>query len=119
MPFRAIMKDLVDGTPGATGAIFIDWEGEAVDQYAVDGEVYQLKVMGAYKGVILGLINEAQKNTDSGQVRTVSIKMENYNVLIAPVKEGYAVTLVLESGAIMSRAAYRAGRAVEALKNQM
>ena len=47
MPFKKIMGNLVENTPGATGAIFLDWEGESVDQYAGENDTYQLKVLGA------------------------------------------------------------------------
>ena len=32
MPFKRILQTLVEATPGATGAVLADWEGEAVDQ---------------------------------------------------------------------------------------
>lgn len=119
MPFKAIMRNLVETIPGARGAIFVDWEGEAVDQYSLDEDVYQLKVMGAYKGVILNLINEAQKTVDSTQINTVTVKMNKYSIILAPVKEGYYVALVVQSGTIMSRAAYMIKKSVKDLAANM
>lgn len=119
MPFKAIMRNLVETIPGARGAIFVDWEGEAVDQYSLDGDIYELKVMGAYKGVILNLINEAQKTVDSTDINSVIVKMDKYSIILAPVKEGYYVALVVQSGTIMSRAAYMIKKSVKELAANM
>ncbi|MDH3975109.1 MAG: roadblock/LC7 domain-containing protein [Deltaproteobacteria bacterium] len=119
MPFKAIMRNLVETIPGARGAIFVDWEGEAVDQYSLDEDVYQLKVMGAYKGVILKLINEAQKTVGSTDINTVTVKMNKYSIVLSPVKEGYYVALVVQSDTIMSRAAYMIRKSVKDLAANM
>ena len=120
MPFKAIMRNLVDSVPGARGAIFVDWEGEAVDQYSVvDDDVYELKVMGAHKGVILSQINEAQKTADNAEINMVIIRMDKYSIILAPVKEGYYVALEVKAGAIMSRATYLIKQSVKDLAANM
>lgn len=113
------MQELVEHVPGATSAIFVDWEGEAVDQYSIKEEVYQLKVVGAYKGVMLNFINKAHTSTGIGIAETVIVRMENYSVLISSVKDGYFVLLILSPDALISRARYRIRRAVSALLNEM
>ncbi|MBE9503836.1 MAG: roadblock/LC7 domain-containing protein [Proteobacteria bacterium] len=119
MPFRSIMKELVGSTRGATGAIFVDWEGEAVDQYTTEDELFHLKVVGAHKCVILELINDAKKALKNEKVESVTIKMENYNVLLGPVKDGYFVAVILKPEAIISEARHRMMKAVAALKKEM
>lgn len=119
MPFKEIMRNLVETIPGARGAIFVDWEGEAVDQYSLDEDIYQLKVMGAYKGVILNLINEAQKSVDSKEIKTVTVRMDRYSVILAPVKEGYYIALVMASDTMMSRAVYLIKNSVKDLADNM
>ena len=113
------MQELVEKVPGATSAIFVDWEGEAVDQYSLEEDVYHLKVVGAYKGVMLNFINQAQASMDIGTAETVIVRMENYSVLISSVKDGYFVLLILSPGALISRARYGIRRAVSALRDEM
>lgn len=114
------MKELVESTPGATGAIFVDWEGEAVDQYAVNEEdLYHLKVIGAHKGVMLNLIHDAQKAAEYEAVRSVAVRMENYNVLMAPVKDGYFVAMTMTHDTVMGKARYCLAKTLEALKKEM
>ena len=119
MPFKSIMKELVESTRGATGAIFVDWEGEAVDQYTLEEELYHLKVVGAHKNIILTLINDARKAIQNEQVESVTIKMENYNVLLGPVKDGYFVAVILKPEAIISKARHGMKKAVAALEKEM
>ncbi len=119
MPFKKIMKELVEGTPGAGGAIFVDWEGEAVEQYSLDGDSYRLKVIGAHKGVMLKLIDDAQKAINNDTVNSVTIRMNNFHVLMAPVKEGYFVAMTLDSNAVLSKGHYMLRKAVEALAKEM
>ena len=52
MPFKPLLNALVERVPGAQGAIIADWEGESVDQVGIMDD-YDLKVIGAHKGVIL------------------------------------------------------------------
>ncbi len=120
MPFRTIMKDLVESTSGATGAIFVDGEGEAVDLYSVNGgDNYHLRVIGAHKGIMLNLIHDAQEAVSDDPVRNVVIRMENFNVLMAPVEDGYFVVMTLESESPVSTARYNIRAAVEALRKAM
>ena len=119
MPFKAMMRELVVHTPGARGAIFVDWEGEAVDQYSSDNEDYQLKVMGAYKGVILSLINDVQVCIGGGEVECVMVRMEEFSILMTPVKDGYYVALVMGKGSILSRAAFGMKKVVKELMSEM
>lgn len=119
MPFKMIMKKLVEDTQGAMGAIFVDWEGEAVDQFSLDNESYNLKLVGAHKGVILSLINNTQRQLLDNEALQVIIKMEKYNVIIAPVKDGYFVVLKLKPEALLSKAHHGLKSAVAALKKEM
>ncbi|MDT8316737.1 MAG: roadblock/LC7 domain-containing protein [bacterium] len=119
MPFQQIMKELVDSTSGATDAIFVDWEGEAVDQYSVNDDIYRIKVVGAHKGVMLKLINDAQEATGNDKASAVSVKMKDASVLMASVKDGYYVALVLDNSSMICKASFLMKKAVAALALEM
>ena len=65
MPFKAILKELVEVTPGASGAILADWEGEAVEQ-CCHYDDFELKVIGAHKGIILNQMKEIHGRFPAG-----------------------------------------------------
>ncbi len=52
MSFKAILTELVQSVPGATGAIIADWEGETVDHVALMDD-YELKITAAHLWIIL------------------------------------------------------------------
>jgi len=117
MPFKTLLNRLLEDIPGAQGAIITDWEGEAVDQVARISE-YDIKVLGAHKGVILNLLREALSRIDSGELEEVLIRTEQNKTLIAPLNEDYFLVLTLDPEAIAARAAYKMHRCVNELRSE-
>ncbi len=103
MPLKAILHDLVEAVPGSLGAIFADWEGEAVEHVARMDD-FQLKVMGAHHGIILENLRQAASRLGKGPVEEVVIRARDMTVLVTPVTVEYFVVLALESGALAARA---------------
>ncbi len=117
MPFKALLNRLLEDIPGALGAIIIDWEGEAVDQVARIEE-YDIKVLGAHKGIILNLLREALSRIDSGALEEVLIRTGENKTLIAPLNEDYYLVLTLGPEAIAGRAAFKMRRSVTELRSE-
>ena len=119
MPFKSILKQLVEEIHGASGAIFADGEGEAVEQYSLDEESYQLKCIGAHKGIIFNLIRETQKVLGKDDVESVTIRMENFDVIVASVEDEYYLAVTLEHGAVPGRAFDKIKGALKIIKKEM
>jgi hypothetical protein len=68
MPFKTLLNALVENVPGAQGAIIADWEGESVEQVGIMDD-YDLKVIGAHKGVILHNMREVVDRLGDGDPR--------------------------------------------------
>jgi len=118
MPFKALLNRLLEDIPGALGAIITDWEGEAVDQVARISE-YDIKLLGAHKGVILNLLRDALSRIDSGELEEVLIRTAESKTLIAPLNEDYFLLLSLGKDAITARAAYKMHRCVAELRHEI
>jgi hypothetical protein len=54
VPFKLIVQELVQSTAGATGAILIDWEGEAVEFYSPVASEFDIKILGAHQNIVFG-----------------------------------------------------------------
>ena len=106
MPFKNLLSRLLEDIPGAVGAIIIDWEGEAVDQVTRVDE-YDIKVLGAHSGIILGMLRETLVRVESGQLDEVLIRTEQNKILMVPLTEEYLLLLQLGKAAITARAAYK------------
>jgi len=117
MPFKPLLNRLLEEIPGAVGAIITDWEGEAVDQVARISE-YEIKVLGAHKGVILNLLREALSRVDSGDLEEVLIRTEQSKTLIAPLNREYFLVLSLSPEVIAARAAHKMHRCVAELRSE-
>jgi hypothetical protein len=56
----------VASVPGAWGAIFVDFEGEAVDLYATN-DAYEVKLAGAHAGLLWSRVVTAGKEAVLGR----------------------------------------------------
>jgi predicted regulator of Ras-like GTPase activity (Roadblock/LC7/MglB family) len=117
MPFKSTLNQLLEDIPGAIGVIISDWEGEAVDQVARINE-YEIKVLGAHKGIILNQLRDILSNADYGGLQEIMIRTEHNKTLIVPLSEDYFLVLSLEPGAILARASYRLQQCVEHLRSE-
>ncbi len=117
MPFKNLLNRLLEDIPGAVGAIIVDWEGEAVDQVARIDD-YEIKVLGAHSGIILGFLREALAQIESGDLDEVVVRAGDDKILLAPLTDEYVLILQLGAKAIAARASYKMGKCVEALRDQ-
>jgi predicted regulator of Ras-like GTPase activity (Roadblock/LC7/MglB family) len=118
MPFKSLLKQLLEDIPGALGAIIVDWEGEAVDQVSMINE-YDIKVLGAHSGIILTQLKDALLRTDSGALDEVVIRTGRNKTLISPLTEEYLLILQLGPESIAAFATYKMGPCVTALRSEL
>ena len=50
--FNDILQRMVESVEGATGAVFVDFEGEAVGEFARDLPQLEIRIVGAQWGVV-------------------------------------------------------------------
>lgn len=117
MPFKAILTDLVQSVPGASGAILADWEGEAVEQFALYDD-FELKIVGAHKGIILNQVKELQSKL-ADPVQDAVITTAQQHVIIGAVGNDYSLVMTLAREAIPGRALPRFRNAIELLMKEI
>ncbi len=117
MPFKSRLNKLLDGVPGALGAIIIDWEGEAVDQAARIGE-YDIKLLGAHKGIILNLLRQMLARIDGGELEELIIRTDRSKILLAPLNQEYFLVLSLGAESIAAQGTYQLRCCIEALRSE-
>lgn len=118
MPFKGILKDLVDSVPGATGAILVDWEGEAVEQFCHIDE-FEMKVIGAHKGIILSKLREIHEGMGIGEVEDVVVTTGSHRHIIAPVGPDYFLVMTTGLSALQALAIRRTRIALDLLKKEI
>lgn len=118
MSFQKPLTELIESVPGALGAIIADWEGEAVDQVARMDD-YELKVIGAHKGVILHQLRRVAGRLGGGGLEEIVFTTERAQTLVLPVTEEYFLVLTLNRGAVLGQALLAARRCVARLKAEI
>lgn len=118
MPFKKLLQALVERVPGAQGAILADWEGESVDHVGqMDG--YELKVIGAHKGVVLHNLRQVIDRLGNDDLREIVITTRQAQTLIIPVTKDYYLVLTLDRCDMLGRALMEARRCVQALYREI
>ncbi len=118
MPFRTILRELVESVPGATGAILADWEGEAVEQHCLYDE-YELKVLAAHKGIVLNLIREAHAAFPGEELHDAVISTASQHILTGLIGPEYALVMTLDRGGVVGLALHRFRKALRQLEKEI
>jgi predicted regulator of Ras-like GTPase activity (Roadblock/LC7/MglB family) len=116
--FREILKEVTTDLPGALGAIFVDWEGETVDEHSFIGDT-NLRLVGAYWGIAYYQARALFRAKELGSPNEMILLFENQQVLIRRVTDEYLVVLALREGINLGRALHLLTRAEVRLRGEM
>lgn len=119
MPFKTILRELVESTPGATGAILTDWEGEAVECHAVSGDEYDLKILGAHQNIILNRLREILQDKPVQVLSEAVITTDLQRIVIGAVGKDYSLVMTLGRRALMGKALFGMRSAVRLLEKEI
>ena len=108
----------MDSVPGATGAILADWEGEAVEQSCLY-EIYDLKVIGAHKGILLNLLKDSHEKMDAGEMKHAVITTEKQHYLTGSIGADYFLVMTLDRSAIVGLAIHHFQHAIDRMYKEI
>ncbi len=116
--FGDILKDMVERVPGALGAIFADWEGEMVDQFA-HIPALDIQLVGAHWGVVLNQATRSTQTCGFGAVEALTIEGEHATVLVRRVTDRYYVVMTAKHEVHLATALRELERGAATLKGEM
>jgi predicted regulator of Ras-like GTPase activity (Roadblock/LC7/MglB family) len=116
--FGQILEDMVKRVPGAVGAVFSDWEGEPVDQFA-HIPALDIQLVGAHWGVVWSQATERLGAHALGAVEELLIEGDRAIVLVRLVSEGYFVVLATKRDAHLATARRELERGAGILRGEM
>ncbi|MEO8217505.1 MAG: hypothetical protein ABI718_10535 [Acidobacteriota bacterium] len=102
MPFRTVLRNLIDSVDGAMGAMFLDYEGEAVEVVS-NGNRHDFKIIGAYQGIFLYQARKICRDTRQGTPLRFALQLEEITILTRTMADGYYLVLVLGRNASESQ----------------
>jgi predicted regulator of Ras-like GTPase activity (Roadblock/LC7/MglB family) len=118
VPFKAILKELVESVPGASGAILADWEGESVEQHCLFDD-FELKVLGAHKGILLNQLKDVHAGLPAGDLEEAVITTATQHVIVGVIGSDYSLVMTLGRNAILGQALYHFRRSVQRLAKEI
>lgn len=93
MPYRNYLETLVNRTPHAIGAILIDWEGEAVQEYC-HCSPYDIRFMAAHQAIILDHFRDLTiSGDDRGAIHDFSITTDQAHLIIGCIDKDYSLMM--------------------------
>jgi predicted regulator of Ras-like GTPase activity (Roadblock/LC7/MglB family) len=119
VPFKSILQDLVQSTAGATGAILIDWEGEAVEFYSPVTNEFDIKILGAHQNIIFNRIREIRQRVPSQAISNTVITTDQQHLILGAIGDDYTLVTTLERGAFVGRALVSVQRAMRLLEKEI
>ena len=90
---------MIVSTDGALGAIFADFEGEAVEavtERPFDAGDHDLRVVGAYQAIAMTRLRELCAKSGIGPPLRFAIDFTTVHVLSCDLKDGYYLVLILD-----------------------
>lgn len=118
MDFESILKDLVVGVEGATGAIFLDNGGEAVQWYA-RGDLDLLKLRAAYLAVLVQTCRACCARLNLLNISQTILEYEGAWLITEDVDGSYFVMLELADSANLAKALGRLRMATASLRQEI
>lgn len=118
VPFKTILIELVESTSGSSGAILADWEGEAVEQYSLY-DPYEMKVIGAHKGIILSQMKEIHARFPAGDLQEAILTTASQHVIFGPVGPEYSLVMTLDRKAMVGKGLHCFRKSVKRLVKEI
>jgi predicted regulator of Ras-like GTPase activity (Roadblock/LC7/MglB family) len=118
MPYKTILKTLVDRTPDSVGAILVDWEGEAVQEYC-HCDPYDMRFIAAHKEIILARLKELHNSGRVGLIDDVVITTSACRLIIGCINDEYSLVMSIGRSCPAGLALYHFRDSAKELKKEI
>ncbi len=118
MPFKALLKELVASAQGASGAILLEADGEAVQWYA-ETDAERLRLRAAYVVMVLESCRATSARTNMGQMDCAILQYDGASFVGQEVEHDYFLLLELDPSANVGQAIYRLQPAIDNIRRAL
>ena len=116
MPFKALLEGLVSSVEGATGALVLEADGEAVQWYAIN-DADRLRLRAAYIAVAMQAVRASADRMNLSSIGHVVLEYDGASFIIHELDRSYFLVLELGVSANIGQAIYRIQPAVAKLRH--
>ena len=118
MSIESVLSNLVSDVEGATGAIILAADGEAVQWHTTaDGE--QLRLRGAYIAVAVQTYRDSAARKELGAMRALVLEYDGSSFVAHEIDYDCFVAIELAADANIGKAMFRLGPAATALRSEL
>jgi len=94
--FKKILTKIVNDCSGGVGAVLMGFDGIGIDQYSIDDHSLDLNLVGIEYSNVTKEIKNASELLQIGSLQEVSIKTEDYYVILHTLTDEYFVALTIK-----------------------
>jgi predicted regulator of Ras-like GTPase activity (Roadblock/LC7/MglB family) len=95
MPFSNILKEVVNGTDGALGALIVGLDGIPVEEYSVSSDM-DIQSMTVEYSSLLKEIEKGSQAAQMGSTKEVTVLAENAMIMLRRLNDEYFFVLILK-----------------------
>jgi predicted regulator of Ras-like GTPase activity (Roadblock/LC7/MglB family) len=118
LPIDSLLRNLVSAVEGATGAILLGTDGEAVQSYTGDsGE--RLRLRGAYVALVLKSCRATALRANLGTLNCLVLQYAGSGFVVHEIDSDCFLVLELSTSANIGQALFRLKPAVENLRAEI
>ena len=114
---ESLLAELVSSVEGATGAIILDADGEAVGFYSAEGECTRLR--GAYVSLMLRDLRASKALNQLGSMRGMVIEYEGASLVAKQIDDDCIIVLELALFTNISEALFRLASSAQLLRREL
>jgi predicted regulator of Ras-like GTPase activity (Roadblock/LC7/MglB family) len=94
MSFSGILKEVVDNTEGALGALIVGLDGIPVEQYSTNSEM-DIQSMTVEYSSLLKEIEKGSQSAHLGSTKEVTVVTDNAMIMLRRLTEEYFFVLII------------------------
>ncbi len=117
--FKEILRNIVEQSGGAIGAVLMGYDGIAVDEFFREGVEEDLARMSVEYSASLKEIRQAAGILNTGAMEEVSIKTGRHQLIVRSLNDEYFVALTLEAGGNFGKGRFLLMREAHALREAL
>lgn len=98
MPFKDILRTMVDHVDGAVGAVIMGYDGIAIDDFVSPESSLDLQLLTAEYAAVLQEVKRTVEVLKSGLLQEICINTELSIAIARVINEDFFVLLVIDAG---------------------
>lgn len=95
MPFTDILKEVVNNTEGALGALIVGLDGIPVEEYSVSSDM-DIQSMTVEFSALLKEIEKGSQSTEMGSTREVTVIADKALIMLRRLNDEYFFVLIIK-----------------------